>query len=186
MAGRKKIGEIDGDLILVGGLVLGGFLLLKPIVDKLSGNSEDDKTVTDVTTLPAEQNPFSINYQYSLYGMAPSAYGQAFYQNLQQTVFNTPGINQTSGIYNIATQAEILENAFSAFWETDSDVQAVFDNLGSKADVSNIAAYLYFVHGEDLYNLLLNGKGFIPFLNRGLSTSSMAKIINQVNSLPAQ
>lgn len=192
---NKRIGKADEELIIFGAVAVGLFLLGKPIINSLSSllnqlpgaNSEANQTVADQNTVALEENPFNINYKYSLYARNPGTYGAAWWVNLNNQ-FLSYGNPQTAvaanGVYLYPAWAWTLNDAFGTFSEDDSVVDAVFNQVRSKADVANLATLMYFVYQIDLFTLLNSGNGFIPGVSRGLSTTHLATIINKVSSLP--
>lgn len=189
----RKINGIEEDIILTGGLLFGGYLLVKHIFPGLFDDGADEaakQDIADTMNLNGVVNPWNIHYQYSLYGQAPNSYGLSFWQSVQQGAFGdvAPGVvmnlqdANTDGVYNYAVQGELIESAFGLIFSDQATINNAFSNLHTKADVSNVAAYLYFMHGDDLLNLLQNGKGVFT----GLGSAALANLITQVNNLPDQ
>lgn len=172
-------------LVLIAGVAFVGYKLLGPLMHLLPDSADQDEVDT-VNTADPDTNPFSINYQYSLYSQDPDRFSGQWWLNLKQQ-FDNVGYQQAiaiSGVYNYAYWGDLLINSFGLVTEVDNNVDTVFGQIRSKADVANLATYMYFVYQTDLFSLIKNGTGVIPFLSRGLSTGHLAQIIQHVNSLP--
>ena len=183
----KKVNGLEGDALLLVGIGVGGYLLWQYFFPSVS--QEDQDTVTNMSTTPDAQNPFSPNFQYSLYAQNPNTYGQSWWLNLSQMSANLlfQGTNpaNVNGVYNYITWGETIRSAFGFFGINFQVIQSVFQAVRSQADVANIATYLYFGHSINLYNLLSLGQGANFYLGNGLSPTQMAQIINEVMALPA-
>lgn len=183
----RRINGLENEIVPIALIAGAGYLaykLLSPIIGLLPDNGEKEQVQNQPLTQP-DLNPFSYTYRYSLYAQNPNNYGSAWWNNLRSRWAADPqGTMAVSGVYNYCYWGETLITAFGTFFETDSDVDDVFNSVQSKADVSNIACYLFFTQQVNLYSLLHNGAGFIPGVSRGLTDGHLAQIINIVNSLP--
>lgn len=184
--GADPIGLIE--IVAIGAGVYMLYRVIKPVTDLLPGSEQDQanqQKVSNVLTTTPEENPFNINFVYSLYANNPGTYNAAWWQQLHTDYDTDPQFAlQTSGVYKYVQLGDQLIDAFGFIIEHDADVDTVFGQVKSQADVSNIAAYLYFQYNEDLYSLMRDGKGVIPGVNKGLSTAHLAQIVDTVNSLP--
>lgn len=185
---QRKIGGIEEDVILLAGLGLGGYLLFTHFFPG-GPSQQDSNSVNTIYTTPDANNPFSMNFKYSLFAQNPGTYNQAWWINLGQQSANLLNNGQNpadvSGVYNYITLGELLRSAFGIFTIDFNTIQSVFQSVASQADVSNIAAYLYFAHGINLWNLLSNATGSNFTITGGLNTTQLAQIVNEVNNLPA-
>jgi hypothetical protein len=184
----KKIAGIEEDVLLLGALGVGGYLLYTKIFGAPVSQA-DSNSVNNVFTTPDAQNPFSYNYQYSLYAQNPGTYGQAWWITLAQNYANlySAGTNPSgvSGVYNYVTWGEQIRSCYGFFSIDFNTLQSIFQAVSSQADVANIASYLYFTHNISLWQLLANGTGSSFSLVGGLSTTNLAAIVNEVQALPA-
>jgi hypothetical protein len=183
---RKKVGAIEDDVLILAGLGIGGYLLYQKIFAPPS--QQDTNTVTALATTPTQNNPFNYQYKYGLYAKDPSTYNQQWWYNLVVQYTGMVNANQNpagvSGVYNYVTWGGIIYNAFGVFTIDLNAIESVIQAVHSQADISNIAAYLFFIDNIDLYALLSQGTGAGITIRSGLSTSDLATVINSVNNLP--
>lgn len=187
---NKKIGDVQEDLILLAAVGVGVYLLINQlpnlVPDFLKGGSSADQTkIATLNTTAPNNNPWNYQYQFGLYGLAPTAYGASFWTNLHDT-FLSDNNTGSGGTFNYAVDGETINNAMGVLIETDGDIDAVFNSLTNQADLANISAYLFFNYGVDLKALLQNGRGSPVTFSNGLYASHMAQLIDHVNSLPPQ
>lgn len=164
------------------------FLVIRPIMNEFGVSPEDKAAVAEIDNSSPVENPFSPYFQPMVdqYQSHWLDVGEAaWFQQLQWNYDN--GMDQLNGTDDdIAINAETIHNAFS-LWHNlhTNDVLAVFNRLTDQAEVSLIAAYLNYVHGEDLWSLLRNGHSLLPgLIPNGIGETNMAAIKKRVDSLP--
>ena len=182
----RKVSGIEDDVLILAGIGVGGYLLYQHFFGGAS--QTDTNTVTTTLTTPDASNPFSYKYQYGLYAKDPAYYNSAWWLNLtkQYALMDNSGQNpaSVSGVYNYVTWGEIIKGAFGLVTVDFNAIQSVIQAVHSQADISNIAAYLFFTYGIELYYLLYNGTGAGFTITSGLSATNFATVINEVSNLP--
>lgn len=173
------------DLAVVG--VIGAvayFGVVKPILNSLGIDPATQEAIDKINETAPPGNPFSIHFAYSLYTLSPSAYGTDFWNNLKDLWNNG---ESSGGVLDYAQNGELIHDAFGYLTVNRVGVNAVFQAVPTQAAVSNIACYLFFVYGEDLFSLLRDGKRLIGFLGgSGLPGADITAIIDRVDNLPVQ
>lgn len=184
-----RVGDIEGDVVLVGGLVLGFFLVAKPLLDQFGADPADVATINTQKTAQPSANCFS--YQFTPFvqnfNAHPSYNDDGSVMTMQQ-FFQVVKANNDAGqpllidgSINIAQLGENLRSALSAWVvATDStEVFAVFANFYNQTQVASLAAYLAFNYNQDLLTALTGS-----LFKTGLSTSDLALLIREMSALP--
>lgn len=183
MAG-KKIGDVGEDAILVGGLVAGYFLVVRPILSEFGLDSDTQNLLNTQATKPPTVNAFSFQFAYSWYSQNPAIFSQNYWLQMAEAYSNLSDQSTLTGTsIDVAINAEAIKSAFGWVYVSSDNVVSIFSAINYQADVSNIACYLYFVYNIDLYTLLQKGNSPIP-LTVGLYGSTLASIVARVNGLP--
>jgi hypothetical protein len=173
----------SGERLLVAGAVILGayFGVIKPVIDYFGLSAEDKQALDDISSLPPDENPFSINYQPFLdyYSDSWSDVGmENYFKSLH------PAWYEGGSPLQLVSDAEKIRDGFSFFGRDSDSVIATFMQLQSKSDVAFIAAYLYYNYGGDLYSFLKEGGGVLGLWNNGLTDENIAKIVRRINILP--
>lgn len=179
MAKDNLINDDVEELLIVGGLAVGAyFVVVLPIMRSLGISGEDTATVQSVDNSTPDANPFSVQFQESVNNTTGSvSYPWA------QSMLNAWNSNSASVTCPIVQIGEGLWNAFGNFYVDNSAILALFNQIGSQLQVSQISQYLLYAHNIDLWTLLKNGNSFLP-LTKGLYDNELATIVNHVKALP--
>lgn len=185
MAG-KRISGIEDDVLILAGISVGGYLLYEHF---FGGPSQGESNqVNEILTAADYDNPFSHNYRYSLYAQQPTIYNLQWWINLSQMYAQISNSGQNpatvSGVYNYVLWGELITQSFGLISIDFNTIQSVMQQVRSQADVSNIACYLYFTQGIELYNLLFDGSGSGLTITSGLGAANLAAIVKEVKALP--
>jgi hypothetical protein len=183
---RKRIGAIEGDVILTGGLLVGIYLFVaKPLMNMFGSSADDEAKVKEVDLLSPTDSPFSSGFgaYRDLYQWASPQQETQFYVDIKNQYDDS--LIQSGHQYDIARDGETVNDAFG-FWHNArvDDVMAVFKSLQRQTDVSEISAYLMANYGKDLWTYLKDGYTFLPNLKNGLSDKNLAIIANYIENLP--
>lgn len=189
MRTMTKVNGTEGDALVIGGVVvLSYFLVVKPIMNLLGGNPEDQQTISNQANQAPAENYFSLQYQPFVdnFNANPSFNTDGSRMTMQQ-FFKIIKANNDDGTpimlngVNIAQLGEDLESALSPWvvWTNSTDVISVFSELTNKTQVSSLAAYVYYNYGKDLLSQL---QGSI--FKTGLSPADLSTLINRLDALP--
>lgn len=198
MANRrvKRIGGFldpgTDELILGAGALIGGYILIvKPLLANFGLTADQQAAISDIDSAPPAQNPFNAQYQpfvdFATTALPPGQTLAQYFSQLNDTynatsnppfpIFGTP-----ENPLDVATAAEIIRNQFNFLTIGDTSViDSVFSAFNSKEEVSAVAAYLYYVYGDDLWTLLKKGRWYNI---QSLSGTDLANIIARLNNLP--
>src|SRR5271163_4852483 len=126
MRRNKKIGDVQEDLILLAAVGVGVYLLINQLPNLLpdflkGGSSADQTKIATLNTTSPNNNPWNYQYQFGLYGLAPTAYGASFWTNLHDTFLSSNNTG-SGGTFNYAVDGETINNAMGVLIETDGDI----------------------------------------------------------------
>lgn len=186
-------GDETEDLIKYALLLGAGyFFVVKPILAEFGVDPADTATVVNQTTIDPTINPFSplfspgVAYVAKQLGSGSGLSSpQAFWDSVDNTYKTTlnPTLDGTFGYQDIAILAHEIYGDLSFFNFTD-DIVNIFSGLPDQLTCSLIAQYFYYELGADLITKLQDGLLSFSWLKGGLPTSTIAAIINHINSLP--
>lgn len=170
------------------------FGVVKPIMNSLGVNDQDGADIADVENSANADNPFSI-YFGTEYNAAheknPGIAKLISFNDFKPDDFATgfdmvTNLNYTMDPASllVISIAENLYNAFGIFTVDLDAINAAISSFSSQYDVSRAAQYLNYVYGKDLYVLLKNGRGLMPFFGTAITANQLATIVRHVKSLP--
>lgn len=181
------VNERDKVLLTVGAGVAAYFVVVRPILAAVGIDPQSEANVQAVNMLDPSENPFDMNFAGgSIASGSAVPDPKTFFTNLkflgdvQKIVYNST----SSDLNNVYAFAETINNAFSWYNTDIAAVTTVFNEIRSKAVVSDIAAYLYYNYNINLWALLNVGSSWIPFSQAGIPATQLSQIVNHINSLP--
>lgn len=188
----------DGKWILYTSLGIGVFIGGKALLAAIGINPADQKIVDSVNTLAKSQNPFSPTFGYDYNDandndtdvtadITANSFNPALVQNLIYWTYGvvTDPSHFTSNPLLIAgaNNGNAVYNALGVFSVDENAISTVFAGLQSQFEVSLIAQFLLYGYNLDLWTILTKGNSWLPFTT-GVYTSTLAKIVQHVQSLP--
>lgn len=189
MSTRKKIGDVEGDVLVTGAVVVVGVFAIKSLISNFGTDPANKQLVEDQAATTPAQNPFSPNFQpYLDFWAANQPSGLSVSDGMWQLnqMANDGTLQPGSEGYNTVNWFGTIQDALSV-WNWTSDVNAVmsvFNQMTSQLQCAALAAYASYVDDKDLLHWLHYGGSPIPFVPNGLSTDQVAEIVRLVNALP--
>jgi hypothetical protein len=184
---QKKIGSIEEDVILIGGLGVAAVFGIKYILASFGASDDEKNKVQDQANTTPAQNPFSPSFQPFLnYWSINQTPGISVQDGMQQFYALYQQGTASGEAFQIAQWADTLSSALSVWnWKTDVNaVFSVFNQMISQTQCAALAAYVSYNFNKDLLQWLHYGGSAIPWFPNGLSISQVAIIVSEVNSLP--
>lgn len=149
--------KIDTNLLLIGGLFVAGYFVIKPLLEKLGlKESAEDKAIKE----KLKEQEFKLN----IWGGIPS-------------LTKAAGKNKTIKVLTVNGAdfyAKEINKAFGLFNDNEEQVFGVFRNLRFKSQVASIVTAYFKLYKKDLLNEL-RGK---------LSESELNTIISIIETKP--
>lgn len=179
--------ERDKVLLTVGAGFAAYFLVVKPLLSAVGIDPASQANIESINMLDPSKNPFDMNFANGAVASGAAVPdGKTFFTNLkfigdsQSTVYNSAG----SDLNNVYALGEAINNSFS-WYNTDlTAITTIFNEVRSKAEVSDIAAYLFYNYNINLWALLNTGASWIPFSQAGVPANQLSQIVNHISSLP--
>lgn len=188
---QKKIGAIEDDVLLIGGMAIGGILLVKYIGATFGTDPANQQKYDAKESIAPASNPFNPNFQPFLdYWQLNQPAGLTVLDGMLQIeqLGDSDGLDPGSQAQLTYQWAKTLESALSVWnWRVDTNaVLSVFNQMSTQVQCAALAAYVTYVLNKDLLHWLHYGGSAIPFIPNGLSVDQIAIIINQVDAMPQQ
>lgn len=188
----KKIGGIEEDVIMTGGLLLGGYLLFKNIMPDFFPNlgisDSDRQNLDQQQTAPPANNLFNPGNELSA-NWAVQNYDWSHFDNSTdyiQSAYNDFKHGNMSPDSPIYKTFQIYYNLFKALvghW-ISGDQAAIISALNSitnKWQVGIIAEMFADINGLDFWTQLRNGNFTMSY---GLNGTDLSAAITRLNNLP--
>lgn len=150
--------KIDTNILLIGGLFVAGYFVIKPILEKL-GIKESAEEKESKQKLKEQE--FKLN----IWGGLP-------------TMVKSAGNKKTIKVLTVAgadSYAKQINNAFSVFGDDEEQIFGVFRNLRFKTQVGSLVTAYFKLFKKDL----------LTELKSKLSESEFATIINIIETKPS-
>lgn len=185
---KKKIGDIDEDLILTGGLVLGGWLLFKHIFPNSQVSAADRQTLDDQQSAPAADNVFNA-YSSQAGAYAASLPDWGGYDNFDDylvaayAAYTAGNLPSSHPLYSTLQIYAALNTALIGhFYNGDqSQINSALNQITSQGQLSIISNLFLDINGVDLWSELRNGSFIQAY---GLNGTDLASQVKKLNSLP--
>lgn len=192
---RKQIGGIESDVIFTGGILLGGYFLVKQLIPDLIPNigvTDADRAVLDQqqTTDPTN-DPFNSLYSGMLGYFDAVIPDMSKYQadTSDQAVFNAytvfkhGGMSPDDPLYPTMVIYINLVKALVGHLITGDQQSAntYMHSITSKSQCAFISYLFDVINGKSLWEVLRNG--IFPTIY-GLNGADLATVTNYINSLP--
>jgi hypothetical protein len=146
-------------LAVVGVLGIGAYFLVKKVIP-----NKEEKIVENAETDVSENNPFSYT------------------KFLSQTI----PVNTQMLKFNAAAQyAKEVYSSLNVWFIDQPDITiGVFNSLGSKLKVAQVAEKFFVIYGKDILSYLKNGDKQLDFGTGGLSNTDYQRILTIVDNKP--
>jgi hypothetical protein len=188
---RKKVSGIESDVILTGGLVIGGYLLVKSFLPTFNVSDQDKNVLDSQQTTDPEENPFN-NYYTPMLGYLDkvipdlSAYDA---DTSDVAVFNAfvmfkhGNMSPDNPLYNTMAIYYGLYKALIGHLITGDQAAAMgyINQITSKAQCGFIAYLFKIVNGVEFWDVLRNGS--FPMMY-GLNGTDLSAATSRINNLP--
>lgn len=190
MARRRKIGGIEEDVLITGGLVVGGYLLLKGVLPKFGVSDADREQLDEQQTTAPVENIFKPEYRWS-------DGGDWLTQNIPWNQFETSDdyivsayrsyidgqLSPDNQIYSTVQIYMELQHALigKIFDGDQSDIITALNRITNKWQVSVISYFFMLINGVDLWDYLRNGSFIMIY---GLNGADLAAAVRRLNNLP--
>ena len=189
----KRIKGIEDDAVIVVGIGVAGFFLLRNILPDFSATPAEKQAIQNQETLDPSDNVFSYQSQWFLNWETDNLDLKTFdtdtqYFNwLRDQYFanNSAPTPNMGALGNVVGWAESLYNDMTGFLFPNNSADAIYilNQITNKWQVGAISAYLVdnYGFGRDLWSLLHIGAGFTI---KGVSSTDLVAAINRLNTLP--
>lgn len=185
---KRKIGGLEEDAILTGGLVLGGWLLFKHIFPSTQVSDADKQTLDEQQTTDSSANIFnayskaSTDWSVSL----PDWGGYSTWDDYlvsQYRNFLSGNMNPNDPFYQVMEIYMQLNNALIGhFYNGDqSGINNALNMITNQWQVGVLANIFLDINGVDLWSNLRNGS-FVQVY--GLNGADLASQVKRLNNLP--
>lgn len=188
----KKIGGLEEDVLITGGLVVGGYLLIKNLLPNFfsdMGVSDADRSNLDnQQTTPAQTNIFNPGYQSSA-NWAVQNYDWSHFDTSTaylQNAFNDYKHGNMSPTNPIYATMQIYYNLYPALighimTGDQAGINAALNSITNKWQVGVIAELFADINNKDFWELLRNGA--FP-MRYGLNGTDLSAQLTRLNNLP--
>lgn len=171
MRARRHIGKFETK-DLTPFLIIGGVVVLYPLIKSLVSGAT---TVTQDFGLSSSPDRLTEDQAYA------TGYYPLFSNYFDKVQPNAPDGAALFTVADNENLADQLINARGILFETSSQAIAVFQNFTSQFEVSFFAKVFQQYTGNDLFTWMRKDNSLFA---QGFAASTMATIINYINSLP--
>lgn len=190
----KRIGDIEGDVITTGGLLLGGYFLVKNLfpsfLPNLGVSDADRQTLDAQQTSPANIfNSYNGNPSYGAWAVQNfdfSHYGvdnSTDYLNAVYNDFIHGNLPPSSPLYpTIVIYYDLYKALIGHLYSGDQNaINAALNTITNKYQVGFISELFADINGQDFWSLLRNGQFTMLY---GLNGADLATQVTRLNNLP--
>lgn len=189
---NKRIGSIESDVIFTGGILLGGYFLVKQLLPDLLPNlgvsAADKLTLDQQQTTPDNQNIFNPDYpsatqfavsniDWSHYETSTDFYNALYLAYVHGDLSPSNPFYGTMQIY-YALYKGLIGHLFDG---DQSGVISALNSITNKWQLGIISELFADVNGQDFWSLLRNGQFTMIY---GLNGTDLAAQVTRLNSLP--
>ena len=189
---QKKIGGIEEDILITGGIVLGVYFAIRGVLPNLLPNlgvsAADKMTLDQQQTTPTVQNIFNSQYpsasQFALSNIDWSNYETStdFYNALYET-FVDGNLSPANPFYHIMQiYYALYKGLIGHIFDGDQDgINSALNQITNKYQLGIIQELFADVNGQDFWKLLRQGQ-FTEIY--GLNGTDLAAQVTRLNALP--
>lgn len=193
---RRRIGDIESDVIFTGGVLVGGYFLVKKLLPDLLPNlgiSDGDRATLDAQqNTPAGANVFDTNYpsaqsffqdnlidEYAAYNADDDT---AFFAGVWRA-FQDGNLATTDPVYPLMVIYHGLYNALVGHLISGNqdDINYYLNQITNKYQIGILQNMFQDINGLDLWQLLRRGWGTCLY---GLNGTDLAAQVKRLNALP--
>lgn len=190
---RKIIAGIEDDVVIVAGVGVAGYLLLRKVLPDFGASPAEKQIIQNQETTPAADNVFSsdstVYRDWAIDHMDFSTYSTStqLYSALRDMFFqNNSQPSADMGVFGqIVGWAESLYNDLTGFLIPNNAADAVYimNQLQFQWQAGAIDEYMIdnYGFGKGLWDLLRRGAGFTV---KGIAASDLVNAIERLNNLP--